>query len=142
MLFWDWKKIAEMTLLLHMLWHMIRRDLKLQVPRKKNSRRGAINSCGGNSNSTPHRTVWSLAISVMRDAYCRLHSEAAAWSKAIGEAPFMNMVWFVQYDSADSWDLWQCWFLGLFYKEEEKKGLKNGYSKMESNKTKAKKRDN
>jgi len=26
---------AEMTLLLHMLWHMIRRDLKLQVPRKK-----------------------------------------------------------------------------------------------------------
>jgi len=46
----------------------------------------------GNSNSTPHNIVELSAIPVMRDAYGKRHSEAAAWRSAIGDGPCTNIV--------------------------------------------------
>jgi len=43
-------------------------------------------------NSMPHNIVELSAISVMRDAYGKRHSEAAAWRSAIGDGPSTNMV--------------------------------------------------
>ena len=60
--------------------------------RKKSSWRGPMNSNCGNSNSTPHNIIELSAISVMRDAYGKWHSEAAAWRSAIGDGPCTNIV--------------------------------------------------